>query len=85
MDYTDVILEHRNHVAYITINRPEVMNAFRGRTCEELIHAFQQAGYDRDIGAIVFAGAGDRARIDQRRAGVVEPLSACLRWAESHA
>jgi 2-ketocyclohexanecarboxyl-CoA hydrolase len=61
MDYTDIILEHRNHVAYITINRPDVMNAFRGRTCEELIHAFQRAGYDQDIGAIVFAGAGDRA------------------------
>jgi len=61
MDYTDITVRHDNHVAYITINRPDVMNAFRGTTCEELIHAFQRAGYDRDIGAIVFAGAGDRA------------------------
>ncbi|MCL4123693.1 UNVERIFIED_CONTAM: hypothetical protein GTU68_031214 [Idotea baltica] len=37
------------------------MNAFRGQTCDELIHAFHRAGYDRDIGAIVLAGAGDRA------------------------
>jgi 2-ketocyclohexanecarboxyl-CoA hydrolase len=61
MDYSDITVEHRNHVAYITINRPEVMNAFRGQTCEELIHAFQRVGFDPDIGAVVFAGAGDRA------------------------
>jgi len=46
MDYTDIAVEHRNHVAYIAINRPHAMNAFRGTTCEELIHAFQRAGYD---------------------------------------
>lgn len=61
MDYTDLIVEHRDHVAYITINRPDKMNAFRGRTCDELINALHRAGYDGDIGAIVLAGAGDRA------------------------
>jgi 2-ketocyclohexanecarboxyl-CoA hydrolase len=61
MDYSDITVEHRNHVAYITINRPEVMNAFRGQTCEELIHAFQRVGFDPDVGAVVFAGAGARA------------------------
>ena len=35
MEYTDILVERRNHVAYITINRPEKMNAFRGRTCDE--------------------------------------------------
>lgn len=61
MEYTDITFELRRHVAYITINRPEVMNAFRGRTCDELIHAFHRAGYDPGVGVIVFAGAGDRA------------------------
>jgi 2-ketocyclohexanecarboxyl-CoA hydrolase len=61
MDYTDLIVEHRDHIAYITINRPDKMNAFRGQTCDELIHALHRAGYDRDIGVIVLAGAGDRA------------------------
>ena len=37
------------------------MNAFRGVTCDELIHALTRAGYDREIGVIVLAGAGDRA------------------------
>ena len=61
MDYTDILVERRNHVAYITINRPDKMNAFRGQTCDEMIHALHAAGYDSDIGAIVLAGAGDRA------------------------
>src|SRR5580698_3680430 len=61
MDYEDILYETRNGVAWITINRPEKMNAFRGTTCDELIRALNRAGYDRSIGAIVLAGAGDRA------------------------
>ena len=49
------------HLFLITINRPEKMNAFRGRTCDELIHALIRAGYAADIGVIVLAGAGDKA------------------------
>ncbi len=33
-EYVDVIYEVRNRVAWITINRPDVMNAFRARTCD---------------------------------------------------
>ncbi len=61
MSYEDILYDVADHVATITINRPQVHNAFRGRTCEELLEAFQQAGYDRDIGAIVLTGAGERA------------------------
>ncbi len=61
MSYTDILYELRNGVAWITINRPEKLNAFRGQTCEELIRALQKAGYDRQVGAIVLAGAGERA------------------------
>ena len=61
MDYQDILFNVRNGAAWITINRPEKMNAFRGQTCEELIHALNRAGYDREIGSIVLAGAGERA------------------------
>ncbi|MCP5265373.1 MAG: 2-ketocyclohexanecarboxyl-CoA hydrolase [Burkholderiaceae bacterium] len=61
-EYEDILYEVRdNGAAWITINRPEKMNAFRGQTCDELIHALNRAGYDREIGAIVLAGAGERA------------------------
>ncbi|BDB27761.1 2-ketocyclohexanecarboxyl-CoA hydrolase [Cupriavidus sp. P-10] len=61
MQYEDIRYEVRNGAAWIIINRPEKMNAFRGRTCDELIHAINRAGYDREIGAIVLAGAGEKA------------------------
>ncbi|HEX6019286.1 MAG TPA: 2-ketocyclohexanecarboxyl-CoA hydrolase [Burkholderiaceae bacterium] len=61
MQYQDLLYEVRNRVAWITINRPDKMNAFRGVTCDELIDALYRAGYDREVGCIVLAGAGERA------------------------
>jgi 2-ketocyclohexanecarboxyl-CoA hydrolase len=61
MQYEDILFDVAEGVATITINRPQVMNAFRGRTCEELIHAFNRAGWDNAIGVIVLTGAGERA------------------------
>ncbi len=61
MNFEDILYTEENHVATITINRPEVYNAFRGRTCVELIRAFQQASWNTDIGVIVFTGAGEKA------------------------
>jgi 2-ketocyclohexanecarboxyl-CoA hydrolase len=61
MKYQDILYEVDAGVARITINRPEKYNAFRGQTCEELIHAFNQAGWDKSVGVIVLAGAGEKA------------------------
>ncbi|HIE90032.1 MAG: 2-ketocyclohexanecarboxyl-CoA hydrolase [bacterium] len=61
MKYEDILYEERDGAAWITINRPDVYNAFRGTTCEELIHAFNKAGYDTNIGVIVLTGAGEKA------------------------
>jgi 2-ketocyclohexanecarboxyl-CoA hydrolase len=61
MTYEDVLFRISDGIAFITINRPQVMNAFRGRTCEELIHAFNRAGWDKSVGVIVLSGAGDKA------------------------
>jgi 2-ketocyclohexanecarboxyl-CoA hydrolase len=61
MDYTDILYEETPGVARITINRPDKYNAFRGRTCEELIHALNRAGWNKDIGVIVLTGIGEKA------------------------
>ena len=37
------------------------MNAFRGQTVEELLHALQRAGWNKQIAVIVLTGSGDRA------------------------
>src|SRR5262245_25610619 len=61
MKYEDILYEVDGGIATITINRPEVMNAFRGQTCEEMIHALNRAGWDKSIGVIVIAGSGEKA------------------------
>jgi naphthoate synthase len=61
MAYDDILYEATDGIAWITINRPKVLNAFRGRTVDELIHAFRAAWHDADVGVCVLTGAGDRA------------------------
>jgi 2-ketocyclohexanecarboxyl-CoA hydrolase len=60
-DYKDIIYAVDAGIATITINRPEKLNAFRGQTVEDLIAAFNRAGWDDDIGVIVLTGVGDKA------------------------
>ena len=61
MDLTDTTYEVENGLAWITINRPERMNAFRARTIDELIHLFTRAWASTDVGVICLAGAGEHA------------------------
>jgi len=60
-NYEDIIYETYEGIAKITINRPEVRNAFRPKTVMELIDAFAIARDDADIGVIILTGAGDLA------------------------
>jgi naphthoate synthase len=60
-DYTDIVYETAEGIAKITINRPEVRNAFRPTTLFELSSAFSAARDDPSIGVIILTGAGDKA------------------------
>jgi 2-ketocyclohexanecarboxyl-CoA hydrolase len=60
-DYEDILYELCPNAVHITINRADVYNAFRLRTVEELIHAFQRANEEQSVNAVVLAGAGDKA------------------------
>ena len=60
-DLQDVLYETDNGLAWITINRPDRLNAFRARTVDELIHCFKRAWADTDVGVVCLTGAGDRA------------------------
>ena len=59
--YEDVIYETAEGIAKITINRPEVRNAFRPQTIDELQDAFRRAQEDASVGVVILTGAGDRA------------------------
>ncbi len=60
-DYTDIIYEYAEGIGKITINRPEVRNAFRPETIMELIDAFARARDDPQIGVVLLTGAGTEA------------------------
>ncbi len=59
--YRNLLFEVTDRVAVITVNRPEKLNALDATTVAELTAAFTQVRDDREIGAAVFTGAGDRA------------------------
>lgn len=61
MNYEDILYEAKGGIATITINRPEVRNAVRPRTYEELTVAMHAAADDPTVGVIVLTGAGDKA------------------------
>ncbi|SFU83087.1 1,4-dihydroxy-2-naphthoyl-CoA synthase [Alicyclobacillus macrosporangiidus] len=60
-EYQDIIYEKAEGIAKITINRPEVHNAFRPETVMELIDAFQHVRDDPETGVVLFTGKGDKA------------------------
>ena len=59
--FSDVIYQTAEGMAKITINRPEVRNAFRPQTLFELQEAFSLARDDDSVGVIIFTGAGSEA------------------------
>jgi len=60
-EYEDIIYEKAEGIAKVTINRPEVHNAFRPTTLFELAEAFDDARDDPEVGVIILTGAGDKA------------------------
>ncbi len=60
-NFTDVIYEVADGIAKITINRPEVRNAFRPQTIIELQSAFSLARDNEEVGVIILTGAGTEA------------------------
>lgn len=60
-EYSDIRFEQMEGIAKITINRPQVRNAFRPETVNELIDAFHRAHHNPEIGAIILTGEGPLA------------------------
>ncbi|HOS98539.1 MAG TPA: enoyl-CoA hydratase [Deltaproteobacteria bacterium] len=58
MSFEHVILDIQDHVALITLNRPERMNAFGGRMRQEIVETLETVASDRDVRCVVITGAG---------------------------
>lgn len=60
-EYTDIKYDKAEGIAKITINRPEVRNAFRPLTVSEMMDALNDARDDERIGVIILTGEGEKA------------------------
>ena len=59
--FEDILYEIRGRAAWVIINRPQLYNAFRAKTIEEMITAFKLAADDRAVSSVVLTGAGNKA------------------------
>ncbi len=60
-DYKDILYHKIEGIAKITINRPEIRNAFRPQTVSEMSKALEDAREDQSIGVIILTGQGEKA------------------------
>ena len=63
MNFENILLEKKNSIAYVTVNRPKVLNALNMATMEELRAAFHDIKGDASIRVVIFTGAGEKAFI----------------------
>lgn len=61
MNYENIILENKNGIGIITINRPKALNALNAQTLQEIDKAVQQVKEDDSILAVILTGSGDKA------------------------
>ena len=58
MDYTTIILENKDHIAKLTLNRPDVLNAINEQMFKEMTHALRTVAEDKDVRVFILTGAG---------------------------
>src|SRR6266568_8584573 len=63
MTFDNILFEKKNSIAYVTVNRPKVLNALNMATMEELRAAFHEIKNDTSVRVVIFAGAGEKAFI----------------------
>src|SRR5438105_12786190 len=63
MTFSNILAEKKNSIAYVTVNRPKVLNALNMATMEELRAAFHDLKNDKSVRVIIFTGAGEKAFI----------------------
>ncbi|HUD64779.1 MAG TPA: enoyl-CoA hydratase-related protein [Candidatus Sulfotelmatobacter sp.] len=63
MNFENILLEKKSAIAYVTVNRPKVLNALNMATMEELRGAFHDIKNDKTIRVVIFSGAGPKAFI----------------------
>jgi enoyl-CoA hydratase len=74
--FENLLFEKREAIAYVTLNRPKVLNALNRATWEDLRAAFEDARDDQTIRGVILTGAGDKAFIAGADIGELAQASA---------
>lgn len=61
MNYENILFEIKDKIAYVTINRPKVLNALNWQTMQEIQHAFIKIKEDRAVGGVIVTGTGEKS------------------------
>ncbi len=61
MNYKNLLYEVNNHVALVTINRPEKLNSLNNETLDELESCFKEIKNDKDVYVVIITGSGEKA------------------------
>src|ERR1700748_1836996 len=84
MNFENILLEKKNAIAYVTVNRPKVLNALNMATMEELRSAFHDIKNDKDIRVVIFTGSGEKAFIAGADIGELSKHDAVLGTEYNH-
>jgi len=63
MSYDNLLVEIRDRIATVTVNRPQVLNALNSKTVEEMDGCWQALKQDPEVGVVIITGAGEKAFI----------------------
>ena len=63
MSYENLLVDTREQIATVTVNRPKVLNALNRKTVDELDACFRSLQHDADVRAVIITGAGEKAFI----------------------
>ena len=72
MPYENILYETDGRLAYVTLNRPEKLNALSNELRGEVFHALKEAEADRNVGVIILRANG---RAFRSRLGIIDPLA----------
>jgi enoyl-CoA hydratase/carnithine racemase len=61
MEYRHVIYESKEQIGWITLNRPETMNAFNQEMAGEIVNACRRSEEDESVRVVILKGAGEKA------------------------
>jgi len=78
MAYQTLLFERRNAIGYVTINRPEKLNALNHKVMEELFDCFQALQKDEEVRVVILTGSGEKAFVagaDINELAVQEPVT----------